>query len=210
MIDLCKCGCGQKVSRKGNKYLLGHNHKGKTYEEIYGKLAEVQKENRRIAVQGIPRPDVLGEKNPAKRLEVRKKIKTGVKRSWEINPTSRVSEESLKKIRKTNEKKGTWVREEQLTNFELYNRRVQRHTTISLKEKYKIKDLENIGRGKNDDTIDHIFSVQKGFINGILPQIIGSQINLRIITKSENSKKHTKCGMSINELFKQYDKEVFL
>ncbi len=54
-LPFCKCGCGQKVSSKKNKFIWGHNakgsnhtketreklrnaHLGKTYEEKYGKV----------------------------------------------------------------------------------------------------------------------------------------------------------------------------
>lgn len=51
--------------------------KGKTYEEMYDeeKAAEI-KAKISVAIRGksIPRPDIRGDKNPAKRPEVRKKI----------------------------------------------------------------------------------------------------------------------------------------
>jgi hypothetical protein len=206
-MKLCECGCGNLVTKKGNKYILGHNHKGKTYEKIYGNLADEQKEKRRIAIEGTLREDMIGDKNFAKRLEVREKIKTGVKESWRINPKQRMTEEVIKKIRKIKEENGTCVKEEDLNDFELYGRRVKKHTSISIKEKYSKKDLETIGRTK--DHIDHIFSIQKGFISRILPQIIGSKSNIRILNGSENCKKHTKCDISINKLFEKYDIEVY-
>jgi hypothetical protein len=79
----CKCGCGRHVTKEGNTYIHGHNHKGKTYLEIYGSKSKDQRHKRKIATEGKPRPDMLGNKNPAKRKEIRKKIKMGVKRSWQ-------------------------------------------------------------------------------------------------------------------------------
>lgn len=32
-IPFCKCGCGQRVSKPGNKYILGHNNKKEAYEK---------------------------------------------------------------------------------------------------------------------------------------------------------------------------------
>lgn len=56
---LCKCGCGQEV-RKENKYVHGHNFKGKKRPDMSKRLT--------------------GDNNPAKRPEVRKKL------SGENNP----------------------------------------------------------------------------------------------------------------------------
>jgi len=77
----CKCGCGGSVA-KNRIYLHGHNHKGKTYEDIYGDAANKQKEKRSVAVQGISRPDMMGDNNCSKRPDIRQKIKDGVKKSW--------------------------------------------------------------------------------------------------------------------------------
>jgi len=74
-MKLCKCGCGNIV-KPGNTYINGHNkstlgkthkHKGKSYEEIYGdeKAKEISEKIRKTKI---------GDKNPAKRPEVRKKI----------------------------------------------------------------------------------------------------------------------------------------
>jgi hypothetical protein len=208
MIGICKCGCGGEVSKEGNLYIHGHNHKGKTYEEIYGDLSLNKKYKRSIVMKGKLRPDMLGDNNSAKRPEVRKKIKDGVKKSWERNSKPRLTEISREKIRKTNEESGAWISEQNLGLFELYSRKVKKYTTISIKEKYPKNELKNRGRSKNNDSVDHIFSVQKGFINGVLPRIIGCKSNIRIISKSKNSMKYTKCDISIDELFKLYIEEI--
>lgn len=229
-MNKCKCGCGNRVTKKGNIYIHGHNHKGKTYEEIYGDLALEKKENRRIVMTGKIRTDMIGDKNIAKRPEIRKRIKEGVKESWNtpkgeerkkemINylsgyMASFITKESIIKgrikMKKTNEERGNWVKDEDLSLFELYKRKVKKITEISIKEKYTTEDLKNRGRYKkmNHIHIDHIFSVQKGFINNILPEIIGSKSNIRRISVSKNYIKHTKCDININELFKKYDIEV--
>lgn len=77
----CKCGCGLKAN-KGRMYILGHNHKGKTYTDIYGDRASIEKEKRSEGVTGIKRPDMLGDNNVAKRDDIRQKISDGVRKSW--------------------------------------------------------------------------------------------------------------------------------
>jgi DNA-directed RNA polymerase subunit N (RpoN/RPB10) len=80
MKQLCNCGCGYEVTKKGNKYIHGHNHKGKTYEDIYEDLAFEKKEKRRIIMTGRIREDMTGDKNIAKNPIIREKIKEGVKK----------------------------------------------------------------------------------------------------------------------------------
>ena len=69
---LCKCGCGEYTSSKGALYKAGHHHRGKTYEEIYG--------SKDVSCGYQP-----GNKNIAKRKDIREKIKIGVKNSYK-NP----------------------------------------------------------------------------------------------------------------------------
>ena len=80
MDKCCACGCGCIV-KKGNKYINGHNKstlgkkskfKGINYRERFGceKAGEI---SRKIRI------GKMGDKNPAKRLEVRKRISEGRK-----------------------------------------------------------------------------------------------------------------------------------
>jgi len=74
-MKICKCGCGN-LTKPGNTYINGHNksmlgkthkHKGKSNKELYGeeKAKEISEKIRKTKI---------GDKNPAKRPEVRKKI----------------------------------------------------------------------------------------------------------------------------------------
>lgn len=53
--------------------------------------------------------------------------------------------------------------------------------------------------------IDHIFSILEGYKQKIPPEIIGSPINLRMLSRSDNSKKRDRCDMTKEELFKKYE-----
>lgn len=94
IIGDCACGCGGNIVYKPYyyyygipKYLVGHRRKGRTKETdvLIAKHSEYMKihsptYNPEVAKKvadsqrGVPRPCMVGEKNPAKRLEVRKKI----------------------------------------------------------------------------------------------------------------------------------------
>lgn len=70
--DLCKCGCGEIVSCHRNmghypEYIKGHGRRGKYNTELQ-KLKSSQKQ------KGQKRPQTTGDKNPAKRPEVRAKL----------------------------------------------------------------------------------------------------------------------------------------
>jgi len=107
MIKLCECGCDQEVSKEVNKYVWGHNHKGKTYEEIYGEEAKKQKEIRRDLLVGRVREDMKGDKNPSKKLEVKQKMSKEMKQVWSNSARNRKlidSRDSLEFKRKTSER----------------------------------------------------------------------------------------------------------
>jgi len=95
-------------------------------------------------------------------------------------------------------------------SFKLYKKLVDRFTAISCIEKFTIFELKTRGLKKEfgHTQIDHIFSVSKGFKLGILPKIIGSKSNIRLIKCDLNMKKSGKCDITLEELFKKYDEEI--
>lgn len=207
-MNKCSCGCGNYVTKNSNIYIHGHNHKGKTYSEIYGNLAEDKKYKRKVAIIGTKREDMIGEKNVAKRVNVRKKIQDGVRKSWEgaNDRKEKLRDPEFKyKIRKKLQEIGIWIKDEYIDDFSLYKRKVTSFTNESIKEKYSKEDLITRGRGISGNHIDHIFSVKRGFELGILPSIIGSKFNIRLLSCYRNSIKHDKCDISIEELFEKYN-----
>ena len=91
-MKLCKCGCGKEIKTRSfhkycgiPKFIHGHNHKGKTYEEIYGSRVKEQKEKRKNSLVGKSREDMKGNKNVSKRIEVREKIRKSITLSWKNN-----------------------------------------------------------------------------------------------------------------------------
>lgn len=56
--------------------------------------------------------------------------------------------------------------------------------------------------------IDHIYSINAGFKNNVSPEIIGSIVNLRMITKTANIKKFDKCAIKLEELLRRYQELI--
>ena len=140
---LCACGvCGQEI-KKGSRYILGHNRKGKTkendegcrkvseklggktYEEIYGKeKAEklINKKKEEYIGKGNPmfgrkHPDLSKrnkENNPMKDLEVRKRMAdTKTGRTKETHEYIKRQAEKQSKIMKSRTKKNNEGRRRQ-------------------------------------------------------------------------------------------------
>lgn len=87
-------------------------------------------------------------------------------------------------------------------NKELYYEAVKRITALNYgKFKNEIDPYNLRGNGYH---LDHKFSIIRGFIEGIDPEIIGSKENLEIITDSENCIKSAKCSIDKDLLIELY------
>ena len=103
-IRYCVCGCNQKIIIKLyhrfygiSKYVLGHNHKNKTYEEIYGEEKAKEIKNNIERNQKIS----LGNKGKHHSEETKKKLKgripwnkglKGIMKAWNKGLTKENSE----------------------------------------------------------------------------------------------------------------------
>lgn len=116
------------------------------------------------------------------------------------NLSTEQEEEIANKIRETNERSGLWIPKDQLPKFEQYKREVLKYTyknDITLLENYQHRGLAGTDGAYH---LDHKYSIKQGFIDGILPSIIGSISNLEFITWEENVSKQHKCSILIGEL----------
>jgi len=93
-----------------------------------------------------------------------------------------------------------------IDGFALYKLNVKKFTKISYK-KFKNYIDPNCLRNR-DNQLDHKYSKAEGFKNGILPIIIGSYINLEILTASENASKNYRCSITKEELFDEYNRQI--
>jgi len=112
--------------------------------------------------------------------------------------------------RETNEVRGIWVKLEEYSNWELYNRIVWNLTGISAKEKYTKEELSHRGHKKElgHKNLDHLFSIFEAFKLNINPHIIASKSNIKLVDCEYNHKKSSRCDITLEELFKLYDKEI--
>jgi len=80
------------------------------------------------------------------------------------------------------------------------------YTKKSWYEHFSKINPEQIKRGDNWH-LDHIYSRQQGFANNIPPYIIGHWTNLRIISKSDNSAKSSRCDKTQEKLYEDFFNE---
>lgn len=110
---------------------------------------------------------------------------------------------SIKKYRKRMEAIGAWIEEDKLYEFKKYTDLVNWYTNISIKiHKDKIENLYLRGYKYH---LDHKISIKAGFINEILPEMIGSYLNLEIIPANKNCSKKEKSSMKIEDLISLYN-----
>lgn len=110
--------------------------------------------------------------------------------------------------RKANIKKHKVIRDDKDLSFkEIYYDRVWGFTRSSMRKKFTKEELKQRGRNKGRKSLDHLFSIIKGFELGILPSIIGCKSNLELVNCDYNNVKKSKCDITLEELFKRYDEE---
>lgn len=76
---------------------------------------------------------------------------------------------------------------------------------FKLIRKYGWYSASNHGNNLSGVSRDHCVSIDYGFKNNIPIEIIKHPANCRLIQHNENSKKHIKCSMTINELYNKID-----
>lgn len=143
-----------------------------------------------------------GVDNPSKVKEILdKKEETWIKKYGVKNPSQ--SKEIKDKKKKTIVSNGYIRSDEELTEKELYKRKVSQFTDITIRKKFKKDDLKK--RGKcgiyGAKQVDHIYSINDGFINNIPPEILCHECNIRLIDWEDNTNKWKKSDITINELY---------
>lgn len=96
--------------------------------------------------------------------------------------------------------------DEILKRKELYHSSVDSISNHNyLKYLWVINPLGLVRGTKSEDySLDHIYSIQDGFENSILPEIISSPVNLRMITLGKNISKSNKSLFTKEQLYELY------
>ena len=103
---------------------------------------------------------------------------------------------------------GTMVPRDQIEPYRRYKNKVSNLT--NKQDLSFLDDIEKRGvyTSENKDVyhVDHIVSISEGFLNDVPPEVISSPPNLRCIKACDNMAKNNKSDMTIDELYKEYDK----
>jgi hypothetical protein len=145
--------------------------------------------------------------NVWQREDVKEKSKHTLSKKYGIDVIN-VSQvpEIKEKIKQTFEKSGYWNIDRHTDEYDIYRCNVWEITQASI-EKYWNKDWKKNNKDKiykDKLTIDHKYSIVEGYRNKISPEIIGSIVNIEILTHSKNSAKGRKCSISLNKLINDY------
>jgi hypothetical protein len=215
--SVCKSCIGKKISNRVKGVKKSDEHKQKLSDAKIGKkLSEEHKIKIGVVLKGKKRSEEtkirlsnskLGDKNPAKKTEVKEKIRNTVNNLYKNNPEikDKISKSLIKYF---SENKKTL---EEIDAFKEYRRIVDNLTSRNKKKLYEewngydYYDGEyimcNLSIHFNNDnypSIDHKISVYNGFIENIDAKIVGDITNLCITKRKNNSKK----GILNEEQFK--------
>jgi len=113
----------------------------------------------------------------------------------------------VKNYRKLKEINGLWVKESELSDYELYCREVDKVTKAQ--DLYTLTNYNKRGRGKGFYNIDHKFSKIMGFKEGIPPYIIGNIINLEMLPSELNSSKNWKSSITKENLIGAFYERLY-
>ena len=103
---------------------------------------------------------------------------------------------------------GNYVSPEQRTDKENYYRIVWNITERNCKEIENF-NLRGTSGTKDAYQVDHLISINHGFINNIEPEIIAHKCNLQMIPWQINNKKSNSCSQSLEELHEKIrDNEI--
>lgn len=144
-----------------------------------------------------------GVDNPFKSKQIRDKHKAVCIEKYGVDNPSK-SQQTINKIKQTRVASGDWISDERRSELELYRLAVKKITANSYHTHYYKINPDNLPRARYKYHLDHIFSVEEGFKQGVPPEIIGHWINLRMLWHLDNSIKNTKCHITLSQLMEQY------
>lgn len=105
-------------------------------------------------------------------------------------------------------KNGNAIAPETRSKYELYESLVNKFTEQSYRLKRDVLNPENHRRTMKGWHLDHIYSKQQGFIEGIPAEVIGHWVNLQLLPAEENRRKYMDCQISKDELLASYQEAI--
>jgi len=109
-----------------------------------------------------------------------------------------------RKIRESKLKSGSYIRDEDKSEFEIYKKKVV--TITNQQPLHVLQNYDKRGQCRGFFSLDHKYSIKRGFIDKIDPEVIGSLVNLEYIEVSKNSSKQERCSIGKEELFDSFHK----
>lgn len=182
----------KKLNRLGYKY--GRSFIGKKRQEKFYNIKwnEVQKEyDEGVGYRGIIKIFKLSTNSISWAKENNLlKLKTnsdGLKKAWEIGKYPKSDLDGIMRYRK-------------LCKFEFNVYNYPNEFNLNLVKEYGWYKAKNMGDNPNGVSKDHKYSIKKGFVNNISPEILSHPANCILVLQKYNSSKNSKCSISLDEL----------
>lgn len=144
-----------------------------------------------------------GVENAFQNTELKLKHKKTIMEKYGV-PNVSQSPVIINKIRRTHENTGLWTPLEKLSELQKYRALVKSISAKSYHDHYYKINPQNLPRSRYEYHLDHIYSVEEGFKNNVPPEVIGHYTNLRMLWHLDNSRKNTKCHITVNQLMERY------
>jgi len=94
---------------------------------------------------------------------------------------------------------------ESLPDYEAYKSQVRYIT--NKQPLHTLKDFDKM-RSRHQYQLDHIYSVRRGFLDRIPPEVIGNICNLQFISARRNRTKGSKCDITLEKLMEKYGEQI--
>lgn len=160
-------------------------------DEVNRKRSQSNKQTRKIRK--------VKNRGKATEEEILKRHKTNLEKYGNIHPTKTL--EFRKYLSDIQIKNGATPRDQRPLR-QLYYDEVKRVTKDNWNEHFDKINPNRLNRSQFD--LDHIYSIQQGFLDNIPPYIIGHWTNLRMIIPTENYSKGMRCDKTKDQLFEDY------
>jgi hypothetical protein len=184
-----------------NRYLTTKDHKARRkFQELRGDFKnshtpEINEKRRQSNLEAVLNGRKYRSKSTYTKLQTENQRKTFLKKYGVDNP-SKNSDVKLK-ISNARIKNGATPKELR-TDRRRYYEEVWKYTNQSWKDHFD--DINPARLNRSEMALDHIFSIQAGFMQNVPPCWLGHWTNLRLITIQENSKKDMGCDKTLDQL----------